>query len=220
MGIKNKNMALLNKKPLIYYTLDIAKKIKSDVFLFVSTDSKKIRKYCGRMGFKTNYLRPKILSGNRSSIFNAIKHGLYWLKKNEKKTFDAVLLIQPTSPLREITELRQAIKKFKKQNLKSLISATSMKEHPYECIKFNNGKWNYMEKNPRKNSFGRQAYKKNFYFIDGSFYLAKVDFLLKNKGFVNTKSTKIFVLKKNWPIDIDTKDDLLVANVFMKKIRK
>ena len=43
MGIKNKNMALLNKKPLIYYTLDIAKKIKRDVFPFVSTDSKTIR---------------------------------------------------------------------------------------------------------------------------------------------------------------------------------
>ena len=137
MGIKNKNMALLNKKPLIYYTLDIAKKIKRDVFPFVSTDSEKIRKYCEKMGFKTNYIRPKILSGDRSPIFNAIKHGLYWLKKKEKKTFDAVLLIQPTSPLREITELRLAIKKFKKQNLKSLISVTRMKEHPYECIKFN-----------------------------------------------------------------------------------
>mgnify|MGYP000165008735 CR=1 FL=1 len=44
MGIKNKNMALLNKRPLIYYTLDIAKKIKRDVFPFVSTDSEKIRK--------------------------------------------------------------------------------------------------------------------------------------------------------------------------------
>ena len=95
-----------------------------------------------------------------------------------------------------------------------------MKEHPYECIKFNNGKWNYMVKNPRKNNSGRQVYKKNFYFIDGSFYLAKVDFLLKNKGFINRKNTKIFILKKNWPIDVDTKDDLLVASSFMKKIRK
>ncbi len=95
--------------------------------------------------------------------FKMFRKVLFFGEKNEKKTFDAVLLIQPTSPLREITELRQAIKKFKKQNLKSLISATSMKEHPYECIKFNNGKWNYMEKNPRKNSFGRQAYKKNFW---------------------------------------------------------
>ena len=220
MGIKNKNMALLNKKPLIYYTLDIAKKIKRDVFPFVSTDSKKIRKYCEKMGFETNYIRPKILARDRSPIFGAIKHGLYWLRKKEKKIFDAVLLIQPTSPLREIAELKLAIKKFKKQNLKSLISVTRMKEHPYECIRFNNGKWNYIVKNPRKNSFGRQVYKKNFYFIDGSFYLAKVDFLLKNKGFVNTKNTKIFVLKKNWPIDIDTKDDLLVAKAFMKKIRK
>ena len=143
-----------NKKIAIYgmgltgcSAAKILKKTKSKILCW--DDSKKIRKYCRSMGFKTNYIRPKILSGDRSPIFDAIKHGLHWLRKKEKKIFDAVLLIQPTSPLREITELRIAIKKFKRQNLKSLISVTRMKEHPYECIKFNNGKWNYMEKNPR-----------------------------------------------------------------------
>ena len=53
-----------------------------------------------------------------------------------------------------------------------------------------------MVKNPRKNNSGRQVYKKKNYFIAGSFYLAKVDFLLKNKGFINRKTTKIFILKK------------------------
>ena len=50
-GIKNKNMAILKKKPLIYYTLNIAKKITKDVYPFVSTDSKKMQKYCGKIGF-------------------------------------------------------------------------------------------------------------------------------------------------------------------------
>ena len=77
-----------------------------------------------------------------------------------------------------------------------------------------------MVKNPRKNNSGRQVYKKKNYFIAGSFYLAKVDFLLKNKGFINRKTTKIFILKKNWPVNVDTKDDLLAASSFMKKIRK
>ena len=92
-----------------------------------------------------------------------------------------------------------------------------MKEHPYECIKFNNGKWNYIEKNPRKNNTRRQDYKKNFYFIDGAFALAKIDFLKKNKSFINNKNTKFFVQKRERAVDINTPEDLSIAKALMKK---
>ena len=137
-GIKNKNMVILKKKPLVFYTLNIVKKITKDVYPFVSTDSKKIQKYCGKMGFKINYIRPKKLSTNNSTIYSGIRHALNWLDKNKKKTFDAVLLLQPTSPLRDVKELKLAISQFKNKNIESLISATKMIEHPYECIRFFN----------------------------------------------------------------------------------
>ena len=63
----------------------------------------------------------------------------------------------------------------------------------------------------------RQKYKKNFYFIDGAFYIATLDFLKKNKNFVNKKDTKIFIQKRKWPIDIDDPEDLLVARTFLNK---
>ena len=119
-GIKNKNMTILKKKPLIYYTLNIAKKITKDVYPFVSTDSKKIQKYCEEIGLKTNYIRPKKLSTNNSTMFSGICHALHWLHKNKKKTFDAVLLLQPTSPLRDRKELKLAISQFKKKKYKIL----------------------------------------------------------------------------------------------------
>ena len=78
--IKNKNMTLLNKKPLIYYTLNILKKIKKDVFPFVSTDSKKIKKYCEKFGFQNEYLRPKYLSEDNSSMLKTLNHAIKWLK--------------------------------------------------------------------------------------------------------------------------------------------
>ena len=84
-GIKNKNMANLNKRPLIYYTINIAKRIKKDVYPFISTDSKKIIKYCKRFGFENRYLRPKSLSKDNSSLFPAIMHGIRWIKKNYEK---------------------------------------------------------------------------------------------------------------------------------------
>lgn len=144
-------------------------------------------------------------------------HALQWLYEKENKIFDAVLMLQPTSPIRNIAEIKKAIRKFKKNDLKSLISVTKMKEHPYECIKYVNKKWNYLVKNDGAKIINRQNYKKNFYFIDGSFYLAKVNFLKINKSFFSEKHTNIFILNQNWPVDIDVKDDLLIANSFIKK---
>lgn len=215
LGIENKNMAMLTKKPLIYYTLNMVKKIKKSVYPFISTDSKKIKKYCEKAGFKNDYMRPKKLSNNNSTIFSGINHALCWLKENKKKTFDAVLLLQPTSPLRELKELKLAINQFKKRNMESLISVTRMTEHPYECIKYNKKKWNYLATNPKEKGSGRQTYKKNFYFIDGSFYIAKTKFLIKNKSFLNKKFTKIFVQKRKWAVDINDPDDLLIAETFL-----
>ena len=67
-GIKNKNMALLKKKPLIYYTLKLAKNLKGKVYTFVSTDSLKIKKYCAKEGIKSDYIRPKKFSKNNSTM--------------------------------------------------------------------------------------------------------------------------------------------------------
>ena len=214
-SIKNKNMVLLNKKPLIFYTLNILKKLKKNIFPFISTDSKKIKIYCEKMGFKNSYVRPKSLSMDKSNIIDAIKHAINWFG-SKKIFFDAILLLQPTTPLRSLKELKEAINLFKKKKLKSLVSVTKMKEHPYECINFKNNKWSYLVKNPNLGK-GRQSYKSNFYFIDGAFYIADTNFLIKNKNFVHSKHTKIFIQKKTYPIDIDNKDDLLVSSLFIKK---
>ena len=174
-GIKNKNMIDLNKKPLIYYTIDIAKKIKKNAYPFISTDSKKIIKYCKKFGFENRYLRPKSLSKDNSSMFPAVMHGIRWIKENYGKTFDAILVLQPTTPIRRLKELKLAIKLFKNKKLESLISVTRMKEHPYECIQLSGNKWNYLVNDPKKIN-RRQNYKKNFYFIDGAFSLTKINF--------------------------------------------
>ena len=215
-GIKKKNLVLLNKKPLIKYTLEIINKLGNLVYPFISSDNKEILKYCNSKGFKTSYIRPKHLSSNKSNVVDALLHAIDWIKKNQKVEFDTVLLLQPTSPLRKIVELKKAIKFFKDKKLKSLASVIKMRESPFECLEKNGKNWTYL-KRPAKNIYRRQQFNKNFYFIDGTFYLTKIDFIKKNKTFFNNKITTPFVLNRNWPIDIDEKDDLLVAEAFIKK---
>ena len=59
---------------------------------------------------------------------------MVWKKKKVK--VNSIILLQPTSPIRDISELNTAISYFKKKKLKSLFSACDMRESPYECIEF------------------------------------------------------------------------------------
>ncbi|MDA9733810.1 acylneuraminate cytidylyltransferase family protein [Candidatus Pelagibacter sp.] len=213
-GIKNKNLIRLKNKPLIYYTLKTSMQIKN-VYRFLSTDSKKIKKYADRfLENKIDYLRPSKIAKDNSSLYLAIKHGLDWLKKNRSLEFDAILVLQPTTPVRKISDLNKAIKLFKNKKISSLVSVVKMKEHPYECIELSKKKWSYIKKSNKKNVSGRQQYKNNFYFIDGGFYIVKTDFYLKYKTLTKENITKFYIQKK-WPIDIDYTDDLKVAEAFL-----
>jgi len=213
-GIKNKNLFKINSKPLIYYTIKFAQKIKNN-FIFVSTDSAKILKYTNKLNLNNNYIRPKRLSGDSSLVIDALIDSLNWLKK-KGKIFNIVILLQPTNPVRNIIEFNKALAIFKKKKLDSLVSVTRMREHPYECIEIKkDNSFQFLKKNPDKKSTNRQGYNKNFFFVDGNFYIAKVSFLLKYKKFISKNKTKFFIQKSVWPIDIDYLEDIKVAENFL-----
>ena len=216
IGIKKKNLIKLNNKPLIKYTLEILKKLKKEIYPFISTNDLKIKKYCENNGFKINYLRPKSLSKSSSNVTDAALHGAMWLKKNRNIKIDAILLLQPTSPLRYSNEIKKAIQTFKKNRLTSIASVSPMKEHPYESVEIRKkNKWKFL-RTPGKNVYRRQQFSNNFYYIDGNFYLVKLNFLKKNKSFIKKNITKFFKLKRGWPVDIDNYEDLAVASALLK----
>ena len=216
VGIKKKNLAIVNNKPLIKYTLNTIKELRNSVNYFISTDSKEIKKYCESQGFELSYRRPKYLSGSKSNIVDVVLHEIDYLKKKNNSTFDTILLLQPTSPLRTVKELKKAIKVFKDKNINSKSSVVKLRESPFESLEKIKNKYKFLIK-PKKNYYRRQQFKRNFYFIDGTFYITKVDYLKRNKTFFDINNTLPFILNRNWPIDIDDKEDLLVAETFLKK---
>tara|TARA_B110000211_G_scaffold228514_1_gene284859 strand:+ start:16691 stop:17371 length:681 start_codon:yes stop_codon:yes gene_type:complete len=212
-GVKNKNLKLLKKKPLISYTLKIAKKIskkiKSDIF--ISTDSKKILNYCKNEIKIGNYLRPKNLANDSSTILDTISHSLEYLNKL-KKNYDSIIVLQPTSPARKFKELYSAIKVYERKKLVSLVSVCLTREHPNEIIRLKKNNFEYLIKPTKFKQ--RQQYKK-YFFIDGDFYITNLNFLKKNKTLLSEKKTWPFITKKTWPIDIDYLEDFKVAENFI-----
>lgn len=211
-GIPKKNIIKLNNKPLIQYTLDLCRKNLNVDDYFVSTDSIEIKKVLSKLNYINEYKRPKNLSSGSASIVDTVLHGVKWYEKKNKVNVNSIILLQPTSPIRDVSELNSAINFFKKKNLKSLFSTCCMRESPYECIELSNNlnSWKYL-KSPSKKMKRRQDYSKKFGFIDGSFYISNVDFLRKKKSFIVKGISNFFLLGNNYKVDIDEKFDLFIA---------
>ncbi|WP_455815880.1 acylneuraminate cytidylyltransferase family protein [Clostridium butyricum] len=115
-GLKDKNIKEINGKPLIAYTIESA--IKSNVFkdVLVSTDSKKYLEIAVKYGAYVPFLRNEKLAKDTSSTNDVIEDVLTQLKKIGKE-YDAFMLLQPTSPLRSIEDIKNALKLFEEKKL-------------------------------------------------------------------------------------------------------
>ena len=163
-------------------------------------------------GYHEAYMRPKKLSTSKSNVIGAILHGLDWLKKKYNYEPDAILLLEPTNPLRKLKEIKKAIIFFKNK-IGSLASACKLKFHPFQTLEIKGHKWKFLRKS-NKNQYQRQMYPKNYYYIDGNFYLFKTKFFKKYKTVVK-EVTKIFKLKE-YPLDINTPLDLKVVSTVIQ----
>ena len=98
--IKNKNIKRFNREPLINWTIRSALKSKCFDKIFVSTDSVKIQKIAKKFKLECPYLRKASLAKDNSSSHDVIKDVVNYYKKNYVP--DAIVLLQPTSPLRTL----------------------------------------------------------------------------------------------------------------------
>ena len=116
--LKFKNLKIFKKKPLFLLSMICAKKSKFIDRVFLSTDSKKINNIAKNNGFKIEKLRQKKLSGSKSKSRDVVLDVL----KKVKNKYDYFILLQPTSPLRNLRDINSSIKIIIKKNLNSLVS--------------------------------------------------------------------------------------------------
>ena len=122
-GIKNKNVIKIHNIPLVEYTFKSVSKSYVKNNCFVLTDSNKIKKIAKKYSIDTRYERPLSTSRDKSSTISTLKHFSDWYLKNDN--YDAMILLQPTSPLRNYIDINKSIKIFKKKKFDSLFSISS-----------------------------------------------------------------------------------------------
>ncbi len=217
-SIKNKNLYIIKKKPLIYYTIKSAINSKYLNTILLSTDSIKIANYVKKFSkIKIPFLRPKKLAGDKILTLPVLKYTLLRYEKIFKNKFDFVVLLQPTSPLRTSNDIDNSIKLLNKKKTDSLISVTSVgANHPLRMKKILKNKRlnNYISQKNTDNMNPRQTLPKVF-IRNGAIYIASRELILKNK--ISSKKTIAYEMSEDKSINIDNYKDIILLKHVMKK---
>ena len=207
-SVKNKSIITYKKKPLIYHSIDIAKRSKFIDRVFVSTDSKKYQKISIKFGAEAPFLRPKKFSKNISPDIDWAMHIVNYLKNSEKYFPDLIVHVRPTTPNRNLKIFNEGIKFFLKNVKKAnaMRSISPMNQPPQKMFmmknKFLKGYFNKSLKGEYFN-LPRQIYPKCF-MPNGYIDILKPKYFLKNKSLMGRR---ILGYVTPVTIDIDTKDD-------------
>jgi CMP-N,N'-diacetyllegionaminic acid synthase len=218
-GVPGKNIKLLNGKPLLQYTAEIALQSKNLAAVILSSDDDQIISLAKKIGIPVPFVRPAELAQDNTPTIDVVLHALKWYEK-QAVFFDAVCLLQVTSPFRTLDFFDKAIEKFRKSGCDSLISVQKV---PHEY----NPHWTF-EENEMGNLkiatgedqiISRRQELPEAYHRDGSIYITKTEVLLQQHSLYG-KSTSFIESQPEWHVNIDTLNDWDKAEQMIKNNQK
>jgi len=217
-GIPKKNIKLLAGKPLIAYTCQAAKKSNLIDRVIVSTDDPKIAKVAKRYKVEIPFIRPANISRDSTPAIAVCNHALKWLEKNENYKPDAIIYLQPTSPLRTTKHINQAIITFQKNpEADTLVSVTPV-PHNFQPIKLMKLKGKYLSAHIKNQGTKRLSRNKMpiLYARNGpAILISETKNILANKLYGDKIAA--FIMENSVDnIDIDEPKDLKLAEIFIK----
>jgi len=211
-GIKDKNIYMFNSKPLMFWTFQAAQKSKFLDKVIFSSDSEKYISIAKKNGIDAPFLRPDSISADMTSSAEVVIHAIDWVEKNLKLIPTYILYLQPTSPLRTSKDIDNSIILAKKNNADSVISVNQTDKHPY-FFKELNSKGKISHYMPMRNPTPRRQELDKYYVLNGAIFLVKTKLIRQGDWY--GKNSFAYVMPKNRSIDIDSIDDIKLANYYI-----
>lgn len=202
--IPNKNLLMLKNKPLIVWSIEAANDSKYIDNVVVTSDNEKILEIS--KDTSANVIkRPSELASDLSTTFDTIKHVL-----ENVKNYDYVVLLQPTSPLRNYTHINEAIELLDEKHADAIVSVCEMEHSPlWSNTIGENGSMNNFLKDEVLNQ--RSQDLDTYFRLNGAIYICKVDKLLSEKSFFLKENIFAYKMNRDKSIDIDEVIDFKIA---------
>lgn len=212
--IPKKNIKILNEKPLIQYTVEAAFMAKHLSKVILSSDDDAIIEVAKNLNLEVPFVRPKNLAEDTSPTLGVIQHALqFYIEKGIH--FDAVCLLQVTSPFKTGEFIDEAIQKFKASNCDALVSVQKVPDEYNPHWTFNENTSGNLELfTGEKEIISRRQDLPKVYHRDGLIYITKTSVLLEQNSLYGSKLTYI-KSPSDYTINIDTPEDWKKAEDFL-----
>lgn len=208
-AIPRKNLVLLRGRPLIAYAIDAARNAGRIDRVIVSTDDDEIAAVAKSCGAEVPFMRPPELAGDTAPMLGVMQHALAWHEK-EHGAEKAIVLLQPTSPLRTSTHIDEAVTLFLKEKATSVVSVIEVPHqfNPVSVMTLEAGLLQPLMVNgpaPLRRQDKPPVYARN-----GPAILVSAPATL-NAGDLYGSQCRPYLMRERESLDIDTPDDLAYA---------
>ena len=208
-SIPKKNIALCGGKPLIFWTIDAAKRSKYIDRIVVSSDSLEIQKIGTQYGAEA-IKRPKHLATDKAKPEQTLSHALNWLERRRFEP-DIIIYLQPTSPLRNTEHIDKALEELIDKKAAALISVCDIEKKYLKT--FIAGEQGRLKGAVNNNyPFMNRQELPDVYLPNGAIYIIYTkEFKRFGQLFVPNKTIP-FIMNKDESIDIDRPEDLEIVS--------
>ncbi len=209
-GIPRKNLVDVGGRPLIAWSIETGKNLLSVGTLarcIVSTDDEEIALVARSFGADVPFMRPADAATDTAKAIAYVKHALNELERLDG-AYDAVMLLQPTTPCRNLAAIQEAVKRFDISNANSLISCYQ-EDYINDLVMYKDvdGNGRLRPINPRHNRGVRRQDSSPIMIRNGAIYITRVSYL-RETGQLVCDNPLFMMMRKIDSIDVDTLDDL------------
>lgn len=216
-GIPGKNLKPLNGKPLINYTLDFINELKGviEFDLYFSTDDQKIKTHLLNEGYEVPNIRDKTLAMDHTPKIDVIRNVLLNAERLYGKTYEYVIDLDVTSPLRNQKDILEALSRLKKDdNALNIFSVSKSRKNPYFNM-IEKKKDGYFKKVITKNNITGRQQAPEVYELNASFYILTNAFLKGDYIKMVTERSLIYEMP-HICFDIDEPEDFKLMEAVLQ----
>ena len=212
-GIPHKNIKSLGGKPLIYYSIDVARQFTTDENICVTTDDAEIISVVEQHGLNVPFVRPAELATDTCGSSEVIQHA-YQFYADKGIQYDAIVLLQPTSPFRKVEFIKEAVALYDE----SIDMVTSVR--PAACNPYYDGfeenSDGLLQISKGDGTIARRQEAPKVWQQNGSIYVINPKSLVE-KGMGGFTKIKKYAMPETYSVDLDTMLDWKMAELIIKE---
>lgn len=216
-GLPGKNIKSFAGLPLIAHTVLFAKMCPEITRCVVSTDAPEIANVTRQFGAEAPFVRPAELAQDDSPLWSVLQHGLAWAERHTRR-YDALLLLDPTSPAREPSDITGAMRRLREHpDADGVIGVSQPDFNPiWHCVVERDG-W-MVDLHPEGGRYFRRQELPVVYRINGSLYIWRTGFVRSQQEGTWRQSGKhlLYEIPESRAMSIDTADEFERAELLVK----